>query len=381
MASFANKKGGYILFGIENDSHEIIGLKTDKFKNCDPKEISLFIDIFSPEIRWEKTIYEINSKKIGIIYVFESEEKPIICERNGGELKEGDIYYRYPGINKRIKYRDLKKILDDQKEKHIKILMEHIRKIVQIGVSKVEISDITSQKDGEKNTKMLDIAAIPNMKFIEEGNFNEINGEPTLKLNGSVNTGIVVPQGVSINTERIIEAFLTENLQNIDPLQYINQLPYESTHNLPLYFFITQSRLSRKQIIDKIQESKSTKDNIKNKLKERLEKNEENFSKGNIKANTSAAYKKRNFRQKIIDKEKIILEGLDQKDLRYLLEAITHLKKEEIHSVKKGLLSLLQEFFEKYYATSKTDSNLDSTFRHTICHIDYMTYGIKTQKD
>lgn len=59
FAAFANNKGGYLIFGIKDKPHEIVGLKNDKFENFDNAKISGFInDCFSPEIVWDKIIYD-----------------------------------------------------------------------------------------------------------------------------------------------------------------------------------------------------------------------------------------------------------------------------------------------------------------------------------
>lgn len=188
FAAFGNNKGGYLIFGIKDKPHEIVGLKNDKFENFDNAKISGFInDCFSPEIVWDKIIYDLNGKNVGLIYIHESEDKPILCKKNHGDLIEGDVYFRYNARTERIKFGELRKLLDFEKEKYKKTLLEQLSKIIQIGVGNVAIMDTIDGKIyGKKTTIVIDETLIPKIRFINEGSFDEIKGEPTLKLVGNV---------------------------------------------------------------------------------------------------------------------------------------------------------------------------------------------------
>lgn len=73
-------------------------------------------------------------------------------------------------------------MLDFEKEKYKKTLLEQLSKIIQIGVGNVAIMDTIDGKIyGKKTTIVIDETLIPKIRFINEGSFDEIKGEPTLK--------------------------------------------------------------------------------------------------------------------------------------------------------------------------------------------------------
>ena len=100
-AGFANVKGGYIVYGVANSPHKLIGLKNDSFDRLDPEKLTHYLnEHFDPEIHWERHLYDLNGKTYGLLYFRESLNKPVVCKKSsedGRNLKEGDIYYRYSG--------------------------------------------------------------------------------------------------------------------------------------------------------------------------------------------------------------------------------------------------------------------------------------------
>src|SRR5690606_15196646 len=98
-AAFANTKGGYIIFGIDDETRELVGLTGDSFDKLNPAVISQSLNSnFAPNISFDLRVFHFQGKKFGILYVFEAAEKPVISIKNDGEdVKEGEIYYRYGG--------------------------------------------------------------------------------------------------------------------------------------------------------------------------------------------------------------------------------------------------------------------------------------------
>ena len=147
MASFANSSGGYLIFGIKDDG-SFIGLSNDNFENRDPADISLYLNsVFSPAIVWEKLVCEYDGYKIGIIEVKEVDEKPIISHKNGQEIKEGDILYRYTGQTEKIRYPELKSIIEKEKRKYGERLLNGLKMIVEKGPDTVKLLDLDELKD------------------------------------------------------------------------------------------------------------------------------------------------------------------------------------------------------------------------------------------
>jgi len=206
MSAFANNKGGYIIFGVKDKPRKLLGIKKDRFDGLKLEKITGYlVEHFEPEIKWDIGTVETNGKSFGYIYTYEADEKPIICKKNAGEkdLKSGEIYYRYRAQTRKIEYPELKRIIDEFREKERLIWMKHIEQIAKIGPSNVALVDLltgalnTTKLEGTKlimDKKLLQELQ-DKVKFIEEGKFSEKEGESTLKIVGEIQTvDIVVPK-------------------------------------------------------------------------------------------------------------------------------------------------------------------------------------------
>lgn len=196
MAAFANNRGGYIVFGIKDHPRDLIGLKNNNFEITDEAKISLYLNsIFLPEIIFEKFVMSENSKIIGVLRIEEAKNKPIVCIRAGDAIKEADIYYRYNGSSSKIKYGELKMLLEIIRNEERKIWMRHLEKISKVGAENAVILDITDNKlEGKGGSLLIDNKLITKLKFIKEGSFKE-GGEPVLKLVGDVKPIIISKSG------------------------------------------------------------------------------------------------------------------------------------------------------------------------------------------
>lgn len=184
FASFANAKGGYIIFGITDKPRKIKGLSDKSFDSFNNMKLEDFtVDLnsyFSPEIEWETTTYKIGENKLGIIYVYEASLKPVICKKRNGSTDtnattvEGEIYYRYYARNERIHFDDLMKIIIKEREKESKKWMTLFTKISKTGVDNVGLLDLNNGVlSSNNNSLILDDNLLSKIKFIKEGEFNE----------------------------------------------------------------------------------------------------------------------------------------------------------------------------------------------------------------
>lgn len=108
MAAYANTGGGYIVFGIQDD-RTVAGLREpEKFADRCDLISNVLTSCFCPAIEWDKNIVEYQTQKLGIIYVYEARQKPIVAMRdNGPKLIKSAIYFRYEGKTERIEPGDL----------------------------------------------------------------------------------------------------------------------------------------------------------------------------------------------------------------------------------------------------------------------------------
>ncbi len=189
MASFANKDGGYIVFGLEDNPRKIVGIDRNTFDTIDQAKLTEGLnDIFQPAMEWDIAVHDWNGFSFGIIYVFKTVQKPIIARKNyGSEIKEGEIYYRYRARSEKIKYSELRHLLDEQKELTNEAWRKVIEKASSIDPRNVAMLDtITGELTGDGGTVVIDESLISKLKFIRDGDFNQKDGAPTLKLIGDL---------------------------------------------------------------------------------------------------------------------------------------------------------------------------------------------------
>lgn len=225
MASFANKNGGYLIFGVSDNPRQLIGLKNDNFEQLDEKTITEYLNsYFSPEIFFEKLIKNTKGSKIGIIKVQKSEDGPIICIKTNSEVKEADIYYRYNAVSQKIKYPELQNLINKIRESERNNWMKYLEKISKSGIENTAILNLNSGEIiGKKQNLLIDENLLPKLKFIKKGSFSS-EGKPTLKLIGNVKSTSIVNKSKSIritNNTSAPEVRLTEDdLKNTYPLDY-----------------------------------------------------------------------------------------------------------------------------------------------------------------
>jgi hypothetical protein len=377
-AAFANAKGGYIVFGIANQPHTLKGLKgknLEAFEILDPEQMTKhFIDHFAPEIEWEIHQYELHGNVYGLLYMHESKNKPVVCCKDAGkELKEGDIYYRYRGRTERIKYPELRAILDTNREQEEQFWMQHLTNIARIGVREAGIFDLqTGQVTGSGGSFLIDESLLSQLSFIKEGEFSEVKGKPTLKLIGDVhpigsipsNVGrkqIVKTKGIRIGD--IVSSFLNQD-KIWEPQEFFKQICFENTAFLPCYYYIRKAGLSNDEAAETLRGvvSRST---SKAKLIERIV-NGITQSLAPPTGDTTIAIKKHGFKEQLT--RSCVDLSLSEKDLEHCLQTIRSLSAEEISVYSVYLRELLRTWFNKHYASAQ--GPLANSLRRTICWID-----------
>ncbi len=379
MAAFSNARGGYIVFGVKNKPREIVGLQNNNFDNTDPETITQFLNTtFSPEIHWEMNQQKIRGKSIGLIYVHESACKPVVCMRNDSELKEAEIYYRYRGRSEKIKYSEMRTLLETARDKEKVLWMKHIEQIATVGVGNVGIfNPISGEVSGASGSFLISEELLPKLAFIKEGKFVETGGEPTLKLIGDVQSfsGGMQPirerlTPTSIHGPEIVHAFLKKD-EVSNAFEYVKAICHENSAYLPVYYFLHQAKCSIAEAILKLQEVESRYPAKANVIK-RLQR-VENLAHGKLTAKTEAASEKRRFKGLI--KSKNVPSNLTGEELEDFLSAVTHLSAKEIEW--DYLSSLMREIFRTKFDTAS--SSTAERIRKALCHLDHSLYRSKVK--
>ena len=147
FAAFANNRGGYILFGVEDSPRRPTGLSgsaLERFSSIDPRRITEpLLSLFAPVIEWEAEVVEVGNKSFGVVRVDESSQKPVVAKKNQGDVKDGEIYYRYRGQTRKIRHEELSRIIAERIEKANKDWRSVLKEIGRIGASHVAVLDTT----------------------------------------------------------------------------------------------------------------------------------------------------------------------------------------------------------------------------------------------
>jgi len=385
-AGFANAKGGYIIYGIGNSPHTLIGLKNDNFDKLDPEKLTQYLnEHFDPEIHCDRQLYELNGKTYGLLYIHESLNKPVVCKKgtdDGKSLKEGEIYYRYSGRTQTIRYPELKELIEERRKQEQLLWFKHFKEIARIGIQDVGLLDVRSGKvTGSAGSFLIDESLLSQVSFIRDGEFNEQKGKPAIKIIGTaqpINSGptgseakyrIVKTKG--IRTSDIMLAFLNSE-KPAEPRSYITQICYESSAFLPLYFLIVQAGLSLSETMSVIDNEHST-SSAKSKLRERIE-DDIALPVSIPSSSTVTGRLKLKIRQALLVKK--VSYKTTGKDLEYLLDMIRTLTRAQID--EPYIKDLLRKIFNRDFA--KGNSLLNDKIRRAICYVDWQIYRSKVAK-
>jgi len=383
IAGFANNEGGYIVFGIKDKPHFLSGLNIkseERFDSLDPAKLTENLNNhFAPAIRVEMQKYIFNEKSFGIMYVFESESKPVICAKSEGEnLRESAIYYRYRGQSREIRYSELRTMLDLIIEKNNQIWQETFRQIGKIGVENIAlINTATGDLSIDGRNYLIDEKLLEKLNYVEEGRFVEKNGAPTLKLVGNIktidgnlpimsNTKVVTKAG--IRAENIVRDFL-QNIIVDNPLDYIVQICFESSSYLPVFYYIKQSGNSISEVIDII-------DNVRSRAQSKVKLIKRIKNKPTLSL-TIVSSAKESFKKKSVIKEAILSGIYERNDdvthVKYFCQVIRSLSRIELIEFRDLISNILLQYYQEYY--------LDRDFKHmddlrkAVCFLDTELYA------
>ena len=187
IAAFANNRGGYLIFGVTDRPRTLVGLSSSRFEDLDEADITAYLNsLFSPEIVYEKFSEEVAGKEVGFLYVHQSDNRPVVASKTEGDIKEAEIYYRYNARNDKIKFPELKALIDLARERERKSWEELFARISKIGPTNAGIMDIVEGTiESKGRTLLIDKDLLSKIKFIMEGRLSDA-GSPTLKVVGDV---------------------------------------------------------------------------------------------------------------------------------------------------------------------------------------------------
>lgn len=278
IAALANNKGGYIFFGISNAKFQIEGVSDDFIKTDIAQIIEKVKAHLSPTPTiLGKEIIDFDGKAIGFIYVEKYSYPPIIIYRDGDGLNEGEILFRYPGQSARIKFGDLRAMLDARDRRAQVALADAAGRLADVGTENAIIVDTEKNiLDAKGHSILIDENLVESIKFIKEGQFDEKKGAPALKLIGEVapiaikgDTAKIVSHE-AIFQEHILERFLKQAKVS-QPIQYIYAGLAQSRQWVPIFYYARLSGKTNAELIKLVEGLKVSQKGKKKVLLERLQ--------------------------------------------------------------------------------------------------------------
>lgn len=284
VAALANNSGGYIFFGIRDksveagvisaDSYRVIGMNSDEFRNADPADFSKKIkSLLDPTPHVETKIVDFEGKSVGIMYVQQHSSRPVIALKQEGSISEDDIYYRYPGQSAKIKYSDLRTIMDDNARSSQERMLPLLLDLIRIGPDHAMVADLSSGVlRGETGSLTISEDLIDKINFIKEGSFDEKDGAPALRLVGDVLTSGSVTEEIRqkfVAVDSVVDDFLSQGAIFIAE-DYIRCIVVAGNGRwLPIHYFVKLAGLSTedaKKMVASYNAAKSRRDTYQNRL-------------------------------------------------------------------------------------------------------------------
>ncbi|RFC65657.1 MULTISPECIES: AlbA family DNA-binding domain-containing protein [Mesorhizobium] len=260
IAALANNRGGYIFFGVhdkdgaataESDkSYAVTGLTNDEFVKADPADFTKLIRSYldpTPSVLTVAAV--VGAKTIGVMHVAQHPGRPVIVRTGDGKvLKEGDIFFRYSGSCERIKYSDLRAILDARDAVARLGVLPLVERLLALGPARALIADLDKGVlDDGKRPIVIGPALLDQIKFIREGEFDEKAGAPTLKLVGDVtaNGDAIRPTIVrgNITPDAVLRNCLTRE-KVAHPAAYLAHSAHSNREWQPIWFYLDHAGLS-----------------------------------------------------------------------------------------------------------------------------------------
>ena len=273
VAALANNMGGYIVFGVRDkkvtggkldpDSYKVTGLKGADFEHADPADFTKHLkSVLDPTPKVEVGLVEIDGTKVGIMHVHQHGSRPVIALKgDGDQVKEGDIFFRYPGQSARIKYSDLRAILDERDRQAREQILPMVERLLQLGPRDAMVADLSGGTlTDEKRSIVIGEDLLDKIKFIREGQFDEKEGEPTLKLVGDVKAidGSAGPMRKGFATPADLVGDFLSGTSPYDPKDYIRcAVEVGNGAWLPMHFYASKAGLDRKGLAEFIKTTKA----------------------------------------------------------------------------------------------------------------------------
>lgn len=270
LASFANRKGGFIVFGVKDSPRDLVGLdgkRLRKFDTLDEAKFTQFLNNhLAPAVDWFSFDFDYRGFRLGAIGVHPAEAPPVIALHDDGPLGSGEIYYRYRGQSTKAKYSELVQLIDRRRDRERDAWLRHMERVARVGPQNVAVVDFVSgELSGVGGEFLLSEDLLNDIEFVREGHFVDQGPQarPTLKLVGSVKA---VPQGGLAPTREVekpkaiteVDILVTSlrrpEITSDDAMQYLKAASVNATAYAPVRFFGSVAKLGVADLVRVLEE-------------------------------------------------------------------------------------------------------------------------------
>jgi Putative DNA-binding domain len=377
IAGFANNRGGYLFFGVKDKPHSfaVCGLADDRFTDTDQNKFSQTIRAaLEPTPRFRVATLQLDTLKVGVIYVEAHNAKPVIAGKTEGDLIEGFIYFRYSGETRPICYADLRAILDERDQRSREAILPMVQRLLELGPEDAMVANLLDGKlEGGERPIVIDQQLVDRIKFIRDGEFSEVDGAETLRHVGEVNAvdlsslTTIKTVRTEVTEEAIIRNFVERAVVE-EPMAYLRQASREQSYLLPIFYYLYLARMSRSEAISELRKNHNAKPNTALEMIKRLNGKRDLF--------VGAGGERLRMLTKIRDKSVDEIKSIEQaKEVVGALTGLTTADR-DIFDYANRLIIQAMEFWS-------SDRSLVGLLRRAASRLDELVYGplVKSPKD
>lgn len=370
VASFANHRGGYIIYGVKDSPRDIIGID-EEFGEIDDADIASFLNNYmSPAIHFERAQFKLKRHLLGAIYVHPSEHKPVVCIKSYGDpqskLTEGDIYFRYSSNSDKIKSGDLIHLMNEVREKESLKWIELFKRVSKIGINEAGIFNLGSGEISthKGNRFVLDEKLLSKLQILDKYSIEEKHGAPAVRIVGEIDkAGTVIQQSKYLHDNDIVADYLGQQVVQ-EPKEYLRAMCYLSSGTMPVYYFLRQAGFSLeegKSFLSKVNKNSSAKTKLINRLA-----NDDNivnaFNSCSINAETAIGQVRKQYHAQIMAGQEISVNN--EGEAKRFLEAILNLRSNQFD--KDYLYPQVLKIINTYYGKRQ----LADLLRKAVAYLD-----------
>jgi hypothetical protein len=147
VAAFSNRRGGYIFFGVDDEDGVVAGISEEQESAFDVSRATQSIRAaLEPMPGFEFQFVQLGAVRIGALFIHHEPSGPVIASKDEQSLREGTIYYRYPGESRAIRPAEFRKLLEER-DRRARLEARHsIDKILDLGgrAAVVSVADLPS---------------------------------------------------------------------------------------------------------------------------------------------------------------------------------------------------------------------------------------------